>query len=79
MADLIDRQAALDMAFEDGEFKGLVSEWDLHILPAVDAVEVVRCRDCFYSETVCGFMGPGLYCNYWQRDTVDDGYCHKGG
>lgn len=51
MADLIDRQAAMDIIHECGgdeiyppdmiEMRGR-----LYKLPTVDAVEVVRCKDC---------------------------------
>lgn len=54
MADLIDRQAAMDILHECGgdeiyppnmvEMRGKIYK-----LSAVDAVEVVRCKDCKYS------------------------------
>lgn len=78
MADeLISRQAVIEMAFEEGEFKDLVSLWDLHLLPAVDAVEVVRCKDCKYYMTddvdicacPCGLHNPRSndFCSYGER------------
>lgn len=52
---------------------------DLNDLPAADAVEVVRCRDCRYRYTddcamyiVCGLCG-----GQWEW-TTDDGFCNYG-
>lgn len=47
--------------------------------PAVDAVPVVRCRQCaqakrFHNPT----MGDLILCNEYRVFTDDDGFCHKG-
>ena len=46
--------------------------------PAVDAVEVVRCKDCKYREISldCG----GRYCHAWGmlNGASDDGFCNYG-
>lgn len=51
--------------------------------PAIDAVPVVRCRECKHRghpyncpmrKLVLPFSGPGVY----EDCTEDDGYCHKG-
>lgn len=41
----------------------------------VDAVEVVRCKDCYQSVVI----GNVLHCTYWGKDTDENGYCHEGG
>jgi len=41
----------------------------------VDAVEVVRCRDCGNCEEYSN--GNVLYCAHWGRNTEPDGYCHE--
>lgn len=49
MADLIDRQAAIDEAYAvivDDAVYDVVQVETLEGLPSVDAVEVVRCKDC---------------------------------
>ena len=43
-----------------------------------DTVEVVRCKNCWRSEEMQGFLGTRLYCHYWERDTEENGYCHEG-
>lgn len=49
--------------------------------PAVDAVEVVRCRECQYCDT--SSFG-GRYCSLWDVDDYeeafveDDDFCSKG-
>lgn len=42
--------------------------------PTIDAVEVVRCKDCLS----CIYVGDTPYCTEWERNTDEDGYCHKG-
>ena len=50
MADLIDRAAALAKSFDIGAYSNVVSAYDLATFPSVDAVEVVRCKDCVWWE-----------------------------
>lgn len=40
--------------------------------PTIDAVPVVRCRDCKEYEQDCG------YCDYWEVDRNFDDYCSRG-
>ena len=55
---------------------------DIDAQPTVDAVPVVRCKDCIYhkrdnneseSWNLCGFYRPWLY-----RPTGDEKYCSDG-
>lgn len=39
--------------------------------PAIDAVEVVRCKDC----TLSGHMG---WCSFWGEDVDEEGFCSYG-
>lgn len=50
----------------------------LHEAPSVDAVEVVRCRDCryLYEDTIDGIKE--LWCGVWTNATTDDAYCSWG-
>lgn len=41
----------------------------------VDAVVVVRCKDCYQSVVI----GDVLHCTYWGKNTDENGYCHEGG
>ena len=85
MADLIDRQAAINAICRDwcnrdycGDcyFYGARQAIDaLKALPSADAVKVVRCMDCKY------FEQDGLYdgwCHGWSDMIVDDGFCSFG-
>ena len=46
--------------------------------PEVDAVQVMRCRDCENSEP-CPVAGVCyIYCNKWERISEKNGYCHCG-
>lgn len=88
MTDLIDRQEAIDVLKERLQANGysnvaLVSELNRSIgylmnLPSVDAVEVVRCKDCRHYLT-------GMFCEAWadlhpHAETYPEipsrGYCH---
>ena len=44
-------------------------------VPTVDAVPVVRCKDCYQSVVI----GDVLHCTYWKKNTDENGYCHEGG
>lgn len=83
---LIDRDAAIDAAIEGAEADGnyslereeSIEEYVMRV-PVVDAVVVVRCRDCkHYNTTGCN-AGFG-----WCEDSVvntgtcDDFYCARG-
>ena len=50
----------------------------LEDMPTVDAVEVVRCKDCIkrYDTDECPmcFVSDGKYCEF----TQDDGFCDRG-
>lgn len=89
MADLIDRQAAID-AMEDIAQKCDIylhcqpvenARYKLESLPAIDAEPVVRCRDCkFKVVTDDGeWYEQDVVCSYWATDglTADD-YCSYG-
>jgi hypothetical protein len=82
MGDLISRQAALRQKFKSyytngAEIKQIeaVPVREIEKLPAVDAIPVVRCRDCEHKDRESGFChGRG-----WPMQLVpDDGFCDKG-
>lgn len=52
--------------------------YNLKIAPAVDAVEVVRCGECFYHKDSC-FAGEGnIYCDVHMKYFPKDGFCSSG-
>lgn len=74
-----------------GSFSGDAFEraaQEIEELPTVDAVEVVRCKECMYSRTpgntsirydlpgTLTCMNPNSPCHY--RHTLGDGYCPFG-
>ena len=81
--DLIRRSAALEkmgklpLCWEYGqavaECWGIVND-----LPAVDAVPVVRCKDCEYTDTEVGLPNGALYCNEWGSVVRSHWYCCRG-
>lgn len=79
MTDLISRQAAYDTLIEhynlrtEEQHKSLKN--CLSEVPTIDAVPVVRCKDCKHRDTRSGLCeGRG-----WPTQLVtDDGFCDKG-
>lgn len=82
MADLIDRQAAIDIVrkYEEAHIKskgypmlgGACICTELKDIPSADVQPVVRCRDCKYRDE----MGR---CEMWECYQMPDmGFCHEG-
>ena len=78
MDDLISRQAAIDeLGISDED---IVFEEMLEDAPTVDAVPVVRCKDCKHGRKSQHQDGNNPYwvCLNWDSGTDEDGYCHHG-
>ena len=45
--------------------------------PTIDAVEVVRCRECKFAEKTIWSSGE-MYCPIWKMNPRPDGYCYLG-
>lgn len=84
MARFIDADRALEIVYEHGIAHPnayYLTNYAMAILqeaPTVDAVEVVRCKDCIrrYDTDECPmcFLSKGQYCEF----TQDDGFCDRG-
>lgn len=80
MADLIDRAALLKKAVDAEILNGAVQVIDVDdilAVPAVDALEVVRCKDCKKRNTVNCPMEE-QYVEYPWQATKHDDYCSYG-
>ena len=79
MTDLIDRQALLidieKYHLSDGKFKHCVE-----VQPSVEAVEVVRCKDCKYFDSGTDEDGKLFFkCLGWvYGGTSEDDFCSHG-
>ena len=51
---------------------------DIDTIPRVDAVEVIRCRDCFYYTPVNDKIGKCVFLIGEHQYVVPDGYCYLG-
>ncbi len=93
--DLISREALLSklvnlVEYDEGGWDintPAVKLEDIEILPTVDAVEVVRCKDCIYwgqgicnlfsEEPDCRYSGhyvhtdPEAFCSYGEKEGID--------
>lgn len=50
----------------------VVFDYDIDEAPTIDAVPVVRCKDCKE------YIYPAGVCKYWNRPVSCDGYCYHG-
>jgi hypothetical protein len=47
-------------------------------MPTVDAVEVVRCKDCIHFDPEKALRTGGIWCAYWGTDPDPDDFCSFG-
>lgn len=69
LKDMVEAKA--DTLIEGGQAFYYIAKW-LDLLPGVEAVEVIRCKDCkYFSEFhhcgVLGFCEPNEYCSRGER------------
>lgn len=80
VGNMISRQAATEVADAVWAVTGdtnVAKVWDqLKDLPSVEAVEVVRCKNCRLSEPGIGIVE--YWCCYWDNKTLENGYCSYG-
>ena len=46
--------------------------------PQMDAVPVVRCRECKNTYAPLSLNEGWIFCTFWKKPTRCDGFCHKG-
>ena len=91
MSDLISREAALNEAYDvviDGEVFRVVQVETLIGLPTIDAIPVVRCKDCIHQEKFFhedkrrkdgGYYIYGCeLADGYSHVCLDDDFCSKG-
>lgn len=91
MARLIDADVLIEEALTEGVC-GYIDALQIAMAPTVDAVEVVRCKDCKYGEVdntdfhdqyLCHYNGSDWncgnhFCSYGERKVaIGDGCCGK--
>lgn len=69
MARLIDADALIKSTDKES-----VHMWQIALAPTVDAVKVIRCRDCRFFEDEDEY--GNCYCEEWGNITNANGYCH---
>ena len=75
MSRLIDADKLwLTSDFSDGEVHEYYEKFEINDAPTVDAVEVVRCKDCIH---LSGKDGD-RYCYLDGRGITEEDYCSKG-
>ena len=73
-------EAIINFGFEWDDILPTIEEFVrfLKKQPTVDAVEVVRCRDCFYYTPVNDKIGKCVFLIGEHQYVVHDGYCYLG-
>lgn len=79
----IEKQVELIRLFDNDELteyaeiiaNGILQELDN--VPTVDAVEVIRCKDCKRFDPDTGLIGLGI-CEIYEGVTAEYGFCHHG-
>lgn len=79
MSDLYISEDAVNMT---GERQGLwvrfrAIEKAVSEIPTIDAVQVVRCKDCRHSR-IEGDATLFMWCGYWNKPTDGNRYCSDG-
>lgn len=64
---------------DDSDFANKDVWRELENAPTIDAVPVVRCKDCKHMEEHYDTEGNAPYwvCKNWYGGTDEDGYCHE--
>ena len=72
---LIDADALLNGEVYYDRAECLVLRYEIEKAPTVDAVEVVRCKDCRHADNECLY---GLVCNMFGAFVSGDDFCSSG-
>jgi len=78
---LIDADALLEI-YERNSITDIVVVCDktvrqhLKAAPTIDAVHVVRCKDCDHADHDIPMSKNFVYCNMWGTISYGNGYCH---
>lgn len=81
---LIDADALKRIILSEGSYQNMVGvlEEEIDNAPTVDAVEVVRCKDCTHAEKMKPRLGGKIvvfcYLHKRERFVLSDGYCESG-
>ena len=80
MSDLIRRSDAIAafIHLSQGAMEGLIYKRTIDAIPAVDAVEVVRCRECKSFCKGANESESWEWCDLWKKDCWEDCYCACG-
>ena len=73
---LIDADAFLERMSHTDRFFGVV--YDINDAPTVDAVPVIRCRECKYAKNAKVTKKGFRICPALHMEIVDDDYCSYG-
>ena len=86
--DLIIRQAAIDAIFSEPLYESGMKKRDAdEVVPAIyekikslpsAQPEIIRCKDCKWSQTINFFGTKATSCKWWEKLTDVDAFCSNG-
>ena len=78
MSDYISREAAIEKAEYDGNYRLVIPVEVIKGLPAADVVPAVRCQDCVYARPLED-MKYDYLCRYWNGHSCNQNqFCSRG-
>ena len=78
MSDYISREAAIEKAEYDGNYRLVIPVEAIKGLPAADVVPVIHCKDCVYARPLKDVKYDYL-CRYWNGHSCNKNqFCSQG-
>lgn len=78
MSDYISREAAIEKAEYDGNYRLVIPVEAIKGLPAADVVPVIHCKDCVYARPLKD-MNYDYLCHYWNGHSCNQNqFCSQG-
>ena len=78
MSDYISREAAIEKAEYDGNYRLVIPVEAIKGLPAADVVPVIHCKDCVYAHPLKDSKYDYL-CRYWNGHSCNQNqFCSQG-
>ena len=58
-------------------FSELMMKNIIELMPTVDAVPVIRCRECIHNNSIVGYKGESKWCSILECMVKEEDYCSR--